>query len=242
VTCSVPEVGAAVPRRGGPQRIPRPPGTRVGGPPPWAALPDEARRPSLGQIRDALAAGLRPRRSPVEIVSHRFSAVLAPLYEHDGEVHVVLTRRAWHMRSHTGEVAFPGGKQEPGESLWETALRESHEEVALDPGTVEQVGELHHLATVTSRASIVPFVGVLPGRPRLHPNPDEVDAVLHVSLADLLHPDTYREERWGVPGLDRPIHFFEIPGDTIWGATGAMLHDLLTRLTGHATKDGPREG
>jgi len=224
-----------VPARGGPQRIPRPPGTRAGDPPPWATLPEAARRPTLDVVRAALADGPAPRRSPVEAVTSRFSAVLAPLYEDDGEVHVVLTRRAWHMRSHTGEVSFPGGKQEPGESLWQTALREAEEEVALDPASVEHVGELHHLATVTSRASIVPYVGVLPGRPDLRPNPDEVDAVLHVPLSELLHPDTYRQERWGIPGVDRPIHFFEIPGDTIWGATGSMLVDLLTRIT-HAVR------
>jgi len=221
-------VGAA---RGGPQRIPRPPGTRQGDPAPWALLPEHRRRPTIDQVRRALAEGPAPRRSPVEVVSNRYSAVLAPLYEYDGEVHVVLTRRAWHMRSHTGEVSFPGGKQDPGETLWETALREANEEIALDPGSVEHVGELHHLATVSSRAAIVPYVGVLPGRPRLLPNPDEVDAILHVPLPDLLHPDAYRAERWGVPGLERPIHFFEIPGDTIWGATGAMLVDLLSRIT-----------
>jgi len=224
----------AVARRGGPQRIPRPPGVRPGDPAPWASLPEPARRPTLDQVRAALAGGPTPRRSPVEAVTSKSSAVLAPLYEHDGEVHVVLTRRAWHMRSHTGEVSFPGGKHEPGESLWETAVREAHEEVALDPASVEPVAELHHLATVTSRAAIVPFVGVLPGRPELHPNPDEVDAVLHVPLADLLHPETYRQERWGVPGPDRPVHFFEIVGDTIWGATGSMLVDLLTRITATA--------
>lgn len=220
-----------MPSRGGPQRIPRPPGVRLGPPAPWAGLPDGARRPSLDQIRAALADGPPPRPSPVEIVTSRRSAVLAPLFEDDGEVHVVLTRRAWHMRSHTGEVSFPGGKQEPGETLWETALREAHEEVALEPAVVEHVGELHHLATVTSRASIVPFVGVLPERPRLHPNPAEVDAVLLVRLAELLDPETYRQERWGIAGLDRPIHFFEIHGDTIWGATASMLVDLLTRIT-----------
>ncbi|MCO8125699.1 CoA pyrophosphatase [Acidimicrobiia bacterium EGI L10123] len=217
--------------RGGPQRIPRPPGTRPGGPPSWASLPEDHRHPSLDQVRAALAAGPEARRSPVEGLTSRCSAVLAPLYEHDGETHVVLTRRAWHMRSHTGEVSFPGGKQEPGETPWQTALREAHEEVALDPASVEQVGELHHLATVTSRSSIVPYVGVLPGRPRLAPNPDEVDAILHVSLADLLDPEAYRQERWGLPGIDRPIHFFEIVGDTIWGATASMLVDLLNRIT-----------
>ncbi|HEX4902101.1 MAG TPA: CoA pyrophosphatase [Acidimicrobiales bacterium] len=222
-----------MPHRGGPQRIPRPPGTRPGAPAPWASLPEDARRPSLDDVRGALSAAPAPRLSPVETLTSRRSAVLAPLFEDDGEVHIVLTRRAWHMRSHTGEVSFPGGKQEPGESLWETALRESHEEVALDPTSVERVGELDHLATISSRASIVPFVGVLPERPRLHPNPDEVDAVLLVSLADLLHPETYRSERWGIGGLDRTIHFFEIPGDTIWGATGSMLVDLLGRITAH---------
>lgn len=231
MTCSAEQPPAPVVERGGPQRIPRPPGTRPGDPPAWASLPDDARRPTLDRIRAVLAEGPAPRRSPVEGLTSLRSAVLAPLYEQDGEVHVVLTRRAWHMRSHTGEVSFPGGRQEPGETLWQTALREAHEETGLDPTAVEQVGELHHLATVTSRSSIVPFVGVLPGRPRLVPNPDEVDAILHVPLAELLEPDVYRAERWGLPGLDRPIHFFEIVGDTIWGATASMLVDLLTRIT-----------
>lgn len=241
MTCSAD--GAAAPpaapvvKRGGPQRIPRPPGTRLGEPPAWASLPEARRRPSIEHVRTALARGPEPRRSPVEGLTSRCSAVLAPLYEHDGETHVVLTRRAWHMRSHTGEVSFPGGKQEPGETLWQTALREAHEEVALVPDVVEQIGELHHLATVTSRSSIVPYVGVLPERPRLVPNPDEVDAILHVPLAELLDPEAYRQERWGLPGIDRPIHFFEIVGDTIWGATAAMLVDLLTRITAAADPD-----
>lgn len=231
MTCSAEQTSAPVTARGGPQRIPRPPGTRPGDPPAWAALPAAQRRPTLDHIRAVLSQGPEPRRSPVEGLTSLCSAVLAPLYDHDGDVHVVLTRRAWHMRSHTGEVSFPGGRQEPGETLWQTALREAHEETGLDPTSVEQVGELHHLATVTSRSSIVPFVGVLPGRPRLVPNPDEVDAILHVPLAELLQPDVYRAERWGLPGLDRPIHFFEIVGDTIWGATASMLVDLLTRIT-----------
>lgn len=221
-------------RRGGPQHIPRPPGTEPGDPPPWASLPASRRRPAVDDIVDALISSRPPRLSPVEEFSSRYAAVLAPLYDHDGEAHVVLTRRAWHMRSHTGEVSFPGGKQDPGETLWETALREANEEVDLDPTLVQRVGELDHLSTVTSQASIVPYVGTLPQRPRLRPNPDEVDAVLHVPISELLDPETYRQERWRVPGFDRPIHFFEIPGDTIWGATGAMLYDLLRRITAAA--------
>lgn len=218
-------------RRGGPQHIPRPPGHRVGDPPPWAALAPHERDPSLDHIRRVLAGGPPPARSPVEALTRKASAVLAPLYEHDGAVWVVLTRRAWHLRAHKGEVSFPGGRQEPDEALWETALREAWEEIDLDRSSVERLGELDHLSTVTSRSFIVPYVGLLPCRPELTPNESEVDAILHVRLSELLDPEIYRQERWGVLGFDRPIHFFELIGDTLWGATATMLVDLLTRIT-----------
>lgn len=218
-------------RRGGPQHIPRPPGLRLGDPAPWAELPAEQRRPALSVVRDALADGPAPRPSPVESVGGRASAVLAPLYEVGGEPHLILTRRAWHMRAHKGELSFPGGGQDPGETLWETALREAHEEIALEPSVVSRIGELHHLSTISSRAFIVPFVGVLDELPELTPSPDEVDAILHVSVWELLDPAIYHQERWGLPGVDRPIHFFELAEDTLWGATGSMIVDLLTRIT-----------
>ncbi len=221
----------AEPIRGGPQHIPRPPGARPGDPPPWAELAPDDRRVSLDVIRRALALGPLASRSPVESMTHAASAVLAPLYEHDDDVWVVLTRRAWHLRAHKGEVSFPGGRQEPDESLWETAVREAWEEIDLDRGSVERIGELDHLSTVTSRSFIVPYVGVLPGRPTLTPSEHEVDAILHVPLAELLDPAIYRQERWGWAGVERRIHFFELVGDTLWGATGSMLVDLLTRIT-----------
>jgi 8-oxo-dGTP pyrophosphatase MutT (NUDIX family) len=164
----------------------------------------------------------------------RASAVLAPLYELDGELYVILTRRTWDLRSHQGEVSFPGGGQDEGEDLWETALREAREEIHLDTSSVECIGELDHLATITSRSFIVPYVGALPaGRPDTEANPGEVSAVLHVSVAELLDPAIYREERWTFPWAeDRPIFFFELVGDTVWGATGAMLRQLLGLVTG----------
>lgn len=162
------------------------------------------------------------------------SAVLVPLFEEDGSAHVLLTRRSQHLRSHKGEVAFPGGRQDADESLMDAALREAREEVALDTNLVEIVGELNHLATVSSNSSIVPYVGVLPHRPsKLVPNPEEVEAVLTVTLDELVQDDVFRSELWewqettGLVG-ERPIHFFELYGDTIWGATGRMLVNLLT--------------
>lgn len=226
--------------RGGRQRIPRPPGARPGDPALWAHLPESDRDPSLEAVREALARAGPGRTHPVESMGVRASAVLAPLYEDGGEVHVVLTRRAQHLRSHRGEVSFPGGGRDASDDdLRATALREAQEETGLEPSSVEIVGELDHLTTITSRSFIVPYVGVLPGRPNLEPNPREVERILHVPLRELLDPEVFRQERWGLPRLDYPIHFFELVGDTIWGATAAMLVNLLSIVTGTGGREGP---
>jgi 8-oxo-dGTP pyrophosphatase MutT (NUDIX family) len=232
--------------RGGDQNIPRPHNARPGGPAPWAGLPPAARRPTVADVRAALASLGPPRPSQRVLMDGparpgRPSAVLAPIYDAavhlDGVdtvgAHVVLTRRTWGLRTHRGEVSFPGGRVEPGESPVDGARREAEEEIALDPALVEIIGELDHLATVSSGAEIIPFVGALPGRPATAPNPAEVEAVLHVPLAELLDPTTFREELWTFPGGHRqPITFFELVGDTVWGATAALLRQLLGMVTG----------
>lgn len=227
----------AVPEgRGGEQIIPRPLATQLGRPAPWAHLPVEQRRPALVDVQRALDEAGPAHRSERETLADidTPAAVLAPLYENDGELFVVLTRRTWQMRSHSGEVSFPGGRRDATDAdLWQTALRESREEIALDTERLTLMGELDHLSTVTSRSFIVPYVGALPGRPDTAANPDEVDAVLHVRVAELLDPAIYREERWELPWAEnRPIFFFELVGDTVWGATGAMLRQLLGFVTG----------
>ena len=233
--------------RGGPQNIPRPPGTVAGGPPPWGALPAAERVVTAADLRRAFTGRVG---APSFIESERTllpSAVLAPFYEHDDELWVVLTRRSWDLRAHTGEVSFPGGRSEPGESAVVAALREAKEEIDLDPSSVEVLGELDHLTTVTSRSFIVPFVGLLEHRPSLHANEAEVDEVLHVRVRELLVDDVYAEERWtftppppwappdiverGGP-VERSIFFFELHGDTLWGATAAMLRHLLALALG----------
>jgi len=186
----------------------------------------------VARLRHAFATVEGPVRSPREVRVTRGAAVLAPIYEDGGEAHVVLTRRASSLRVHSGEVSFPGGRQDADEDLVGTALREAHEEIGLDASTVEIVGELDHLSTITSNSFIVPFVAVLAGRPHLEPNPGEVDAVLHVPVAELVDPDVFREERWEVFGTERPMWFFELVGDTVWGATAAMLRQLLGFATG----------
>lgn len=185
------------------------------------------------RIRSAFTDAAAPVRAERAHLVTRGAAVLVPLYEDGGEVHVVLTRRSPDLRVHSGEVSFPGGGQDPGEDLADTARREALEEVALPPDAVEIVGQLDHLSTISSDSFIVPFVGLVHGgRPELSPNPGEVDAVLHVPLSELLLPEVYREERWNIFGQQRSIFFFELYGDTVWGATAAMLRQFLGLVTG----------
>jgi 8-oxo-dGTP pyrophosphatase MutT (NUDIX family) len=158
----------------------------------------------------------------------RPSAVLCALFEEDGETHVVLTRRSSQLRSHTGQVSFPGGRLEEGEAPLAAALREAAEEVGIDPADVEILGQLSPLATVSSGAGITPFVGALPGRPMLHPNPAEVERAFDVPLAELVTDGVYHVELWELPGVGwREMYLFDLPGDMVWGATARMLGELL---------------
>ncbi|MEM7143065.1 MAG: CoA pyrophosphatase [Actinomycetota bacterium] len=223
------------PGRGGPQRIPRPEGAEIGGPPPWVDVADAVRRPSVDQVVDAL----RARRAPSVLgevpPEARDSAVLCLLYEEDGEARVVLTRRSPKMRHHAHEVAFPGGRKDDTDAdLWATAVREAEEEVALDASSIERVGALDSFVTVGSRTLVTPYVAVTDRRPELVASPAEVESVRHVSLSELLLTEVWREEIWPMRHFGRPraITFFELEGDTVWGATGAMLRQLLAITTG----------
>lgn len=156
-----------------------------------------------------------------------------PLLERDGEVVVVLTKRPQHMPTHKGEIAFPGGKHEGVDtSLLQTALRETEEEIGVSADAIEIVGEFPAYATLSSRFGIVPFVGILEAPVSYRPDPSEVEAVVEVAVAELLDDGVHREERWGIGAADRPVHFFEIEGETIWGATAGILYRFLARLVG----------
>jgi 8-oxo-dGTP pyrophosphatase MutT (NUDIX family) len=182
-------------------------------------------------VRQTLSTPVDVHRGVAPDDARRHSAVLAALFEEGGETRVVLTRRAATLSTHQSEVAFPGGRVDPGEAFAAAALREAWEEVRLDPKSVELIGELTPMLTYTSSSFVNPFIGVLKGRPELHANPTEVEIVFDVALADLLADGVYRAEQWGLDG-ERELHFFELPGDIVWGATGRLLVELLERVTG----------
>jgi 8-oxo-dGTP pyrophosphatase MutT (NUDIX family) len=211
--------------RGGSQRIPRPAQVTAGGPAPWA---DVSHNLDLDQMLDNVADWREPQALG-ERAHEGQSAVLALLYERSGDPHLLLTRRSEHLRSHTSEVAFPGGRVELDDrSLWHTALRESHEEVGLRADSVQRVGALDTFVTVGSNSLVHPFVGTSPTPHGLAAEPSEVAAILEVPVAELLHVEVWREELWPIPdGTIRPMTFFELSGDTVWGATAAMVRQLL---------------
>jgi 8-oxo-dGTP pyrophosphatase MutT (NUDIX family) len=162
----------------------------------------------------------------------RPSAVLVALLEGEHGCEVVLTTRARHLRHHSGEVSFPGGRMDPGEAAIDAALREAEEEIGLDRHCLEVVGGLETVSTWVSSSYIVPVVARCEGRPTWKVNPGEVDRVFTVPLADLIRDDTYRSEWWGRPPDDHELHFFELDDETVWGATARMLRGLIDRVVG----------
>ena len=222
---------SAGPRRGGNQVVPRPEGWRLGGPAPWS-VPQDVAPFALHAVVDAVRGQPRSANAVPLFQGARPSAVLVALHDGPAGAEVVLTRRSQSLRSHRGEISFPGGRLDAGETPEQAALREADEEVALAPEAVGLVGRLPPLATVVSLSHIVPVVGRLRARPALRPAAAEVERILHVPLRELADPAVFREEWWGEAEMARTIHFFELEDETIWGATAHILVDLLSVALG----------
>lgn len=222
-------------RRGGAQVVARPAEWSHGPAPAWvdadlSVLADfrEVRRRVANRPSAHLDTG---EMGQSWIAGARDSAVLIPLIEDEGRVSVVLTRRADHLRNHAGEVSFPGGRMEPGESPWDTALREAEEEIALDRGLVTRVGELSRLTTFVSNSLIMPVVGAVDGRPVFVPHPGEVSRVLVVPLTEFVRDDTHFSETWTTERGQFDVHFFHLEDETVWGATARMINSLIHLVT-----------
>lgn len=153
------------------------------------------------------------------------AAVLAVLFEDEaGESRTVLMKRPDTMPTHAGHIAFPGGRPDPGDQgPVDTALREAHEEVGIEPDSVDVLGFLDPVDTVQLRMLVVPVVGRLPGPPRLVPSAREVDRIYTPRLADLADASRWRFEMW----RGRRVWFYDLEGDTLWGATAFMTRTML---------------
>ncbi|HET9460135.1 MAG TPA: CoA pyrophosphatase [Sphingomicrobium sp.] len=142
---------------------------------------------------------------------------------------VVLTVRREHLRTHAGQVAFPGGRIDPGEEPVAAALREAQEELALDPALVAVAGTLDPYRTITGYL-VTPVLGVIPPGLALVPHDHEVADWFEAPLAHLLDPANQRTESVVSGGLERRYWRIEWDDRLIWGATAAMLVNLSRRL------------
>jgi 8-oxo-dGTP pyrophosphatase MutT (NUDIX family) len=164
---------------------------------------------------------------PVAALAGARSAVLVPLYVDDrGLVRVVFTKRPDTMRTHPGDVVFPGGGIEPGESAVDAAIREAWEEVALPPASVEVIGGLAPVTTRDGTNWIVPVVARIARPDEFHPDPAEVETVLEPTIAELLDESRWRDSDWN----GHRLWFYDFPEGILWGATAFIVRDLLRVL------------
>ena len=158
------------------------------------------------------------------------ASVLVPIVAHPGGMTVLFTQRTSHLRSHSGQISFPGGRAEPEDPSPEfTALREAREEIGLKAGQVEVIGWLPEYLTRTGYR-VTPVVGLLTPPLALAPNPREVEEVFEVPLAFLLDPRNHQRRTREFQG--RTVSFYAIPyGERdIWGATAGILVNFYRQL------------
>ncbi len=162
------------------------------------------------------------------------AAVLVGLIEREAGYTVLLTRRSDTLRRHTGQIALPGGRCDPGETVWTTALREAHEEVGLHPDFVDIAGLSSPYRTGTGYV-VTPVVGFIKPGFSLEPNPDEVADIFETPFGFLMDPANHEEhEREGPSGEKRRFYAMTHEDRFIWGATAGMLRALYQRLYGAA--------
>ena len=156
------------------------------------------------------------------------SAVLIPLFTNHNGIHIVFIKRTQTVKTHKGQISFPGGSREPDDStLMETALRESHEEVGLHPEDVTVIGELDDQLTATSNYVVSPFVGMIPWPYRFVKNPAEVDEIIEIPVSVLQAPDCRRPFVEVDDGGKMNAYAYYCRGRVIWGATARILDTFL---------------
>ena len=186
-----------------------------------------------------MAPGYRhnPEHLSIDGKSCRKAGVLAILYPHlPSSPGILLTKRREDLPVHAGQISFPGGRQEGEETLVETALRETEEEIGLRPSRVQVVGQLSPIYISVSNYCVHPFVGILSQAPTtFNIQEDEVQNVLTLPLQELAAPETRREEIKEIDGYPARIPAFHIEREIIWGATAMILAELLILMDMYPT-------
>ena len=183
----------------------------------------------LKKIRHGLADHHPLKNSQIQ----KRASVLIPLLESEGELFILLTQRSEHLRSHAGQVSFPGGKQDSQDAnSLETALRETHEEIGLPPEKVEIIGTLDQILSLHYYL-VTPFVALIPDDFVPIPNTGEIEAVFKVPLTFFMNGDNHWTQEFKTPTATVLVHHFDFQGYDIWGLTAKLILRLLEIGLGH---------
>ena len=180
----------------------------------------------INQIRKRLTE-LNPRSLSNGYI--RQAAVLIPIFEINGEYHLLLTRRTETVETHKGQISFPGGMREPDEELGETALRETHEEVGIESSRIETLGRFHDYMSIT-RFRVTPFVGFIRSPFKTKRQVNEVAEILYVPFSIFLDPDNPRVRKQAYPGRELDVYFYPYGTHKIWGLTARIIKELFDTL------------
>ena len=156
------------------------------------------------------------------------AAVLLPIFLKDGQYHILFTQRSNHVHHHKGQISFPGGgRHESDRSLQDTALRETWEEIGLEPRDVELLGELDDARTTTSGFVVSPFVALIPYPYKFKVSDYECDEIFDLPVEDIVKKAKIKDDRYAVGDEHFITYSYEYSGRVIWGATAGILHQFL---------------
>lgn len=184
--------------------------------------------PELPRYAQEIASQLQsrqPRRLQVEHSGR--AAVLVPILPQDSGHAFLLTKRTHKVETHKGQISFPGGVQhDADENPLQTALRETQEEIGLQPERISVLGEFDEYLSITGLI-VAPFVGWITEPLHLLPNPDEVEEILRVPLNNFQDMQRLRVEKRIRSGVERNVYFYDCEGKEVWGLTAQIIRDLL---------------
>ncbi len=186
---------------------------------------------TAGELRARFAAGLHAKRHagnalPVADGALKAAAVLIPIVLRESEPTILLTVRSSNLANHPGQIAFPGGGIDAGETATAAALREAREEVGLDPARVEILGGLDHFVT-SSSFTVAPIVGLVTPPLDLLAAVDEVAEIVEVPLSFFLDPANRTVEHREYRGVTHALFVFDTGFHRIWGATAGMMANFI---------------